>query len=279
MANGSLNGFLFDVEHFFGSTACQRMSFQEKGVYLVMLFQQWRSQTQSLPDDPAAVADLIAVTPAQAAEVAAAWPVVRGKFLTSRRNDQRIYNRELEATRRRQRLYLQKRANAGQLGGKAKARKQQQARELVASKAIAVLDDAVAHPRDLIREEKSRSDQRREEGPPAAPTARSKRPMFTGTRFVMFEWQLDDLRRLLGDQALEAFALDEFLHDLNAKAEASGQIVPQRDGGAWLQAQVLAEARRRGLTVAEAPSASPANKRIAGLVAGGQAFLNREHRS
>ena len=276
MANGSLNGFLFDVEHFFGSTACQRMSFQEKGVYLVMLFQQWRSPTQSLPDDPAAVADLIAVTPAQAAEVAAAWPVVRGKFLTSRRSDQRIYNRELERVRRRQRLYLQNRANAGRLGGKSKARNRQQTQELEASKARAVLGVAVAKPRDLIREgeEKSRSEKRREEGPP--PTARSKRPIFTGTRFVLFEWQLDDLRRLLGDQALEAFELDAFLHDLNAKAERSGQIVPQRDGGAWLQAQVLAEARKRGLTVAEAPSVAPTNKRIAGLVAGGQAFLRRE---
>lgn len=33
--------------------------------------------------------------------------------------------------------------------------------------------------------------------PPAAPTARSKRPIFTGQRLVVFEWQLDDLSRLL----------------------------------------------------------------------------------
>lgn len=88
------------------------------------------------------------------------------------------------------------------------------------------------------------------------PDARSKRPIFNGQRFVVFEWMLDDLMRVLGPHT-DDFDLHEWFFTLDASAVASGQVVPQRDGGAWLQAQTLAEARRRGLPIAQTVSAAP----------------------
>lgn len=82
------------------------------------------------------------------------------------------------------------------------------------------------------------------------PTARSKRPIFTGQRFTVFEWQLDDLRRMLGSHT-EGFDLHAWFFDLDAQAVKSAFVIPVRDGGKWLQAQTLAEAKRRGLRIAD----------------------------
>jgi len=106
-------------------------------------------------------------------------------------------------------------------------------------------------------------------------TARSHRPIFTGTRFVVFDWQLDNINRLLGDKALQAFNIDSFFHDLNARVDRENVMVPQRDSGVWLLAEVAAEAHRRGIAVVIAPEIGAKNKRIAGAIAGGNAFLKR----
>ncbi len=116
------------------------------------------------------------------------------------------------------------------------------------------------------------SDQRKER---VIITARSHRPIFTGTRFVVFEWQLDNINRLLGDKAYAAFGLDEFFHVLNARVDGEDVLVPQRDNGVWLLAEVAAEANRRGIPLVAAPVIGTQNKRIAGAIAGGNAFLNR----
>jgi hypothetical protein len=60
---------------------------------------------------------------------------------------------------------------------------------------------------------------------------------------------LADLLRVLGPHA-EAFDLHEWFFTLDKQAAENGLVVPQRDGGQWLQAQTLAEARRRGLPLA-----------------------------
>lgn len=123
--------FLFDVERWFGSIATQRMSFSEKGVYLVMLFQEWRERAKTLPDDADAVADLIALTDEQRTEVFAAWPVVRKKFVTDRRTpDGRMFNIALERTRRTQRAKFRKKTEAARLAGKASAAKRRTEDEL-----------------------------------------------------------------------------------------------------------------------------------------------------
>lgn len=77
----------------------------------------------------------------------------------------------------------------------------------------------------------------------------SKRPIFTGQRFAVFEWQLEGLERLLGAY-FEDFDLHAWFFDLDARVVKAGQLVPQRDNGAWLLAQTETEAKRRGLPMA-----------------------------
>lgn len=160
-------GFFFNVEKFFGSMAAQRMSFTEKGVYLVMLFQQWRDKQRNLPDDPQAVAELIAVTPEQAIEVAASWDVVRRKFVTSQHDADRIYNVEIERTRRKQRANYRNKQAAGSVAGKASARKRQTTRELPVNGRSTVVEQSST----VVNREEKRRDEKRELDPaPVRPT-------------------------------------------------------------------------------------------------------------
>lgn len=85
--------------------------------------------------------------------------------------------------------------------------------------------------------------------PPLRPTARSKHPIYVGQRLTVFDWMLDDLSRMLGPH-LEAFHVDEWFCTLDARCVADGTIPPERDNGAWLKAETLAEAQRRGLPLA-----------------------------
>jgi hypothetical protein len=87
---------------------------------------------------------------------------------------------------------------------------------------------------------------------PSGANARSKRPIFKGKRFVVFDWQLDDLRQMLG-RHFETFGLDEWFDRLDRETPAD-VLIPQRDGGQWLQARTLEEAQRRGLQVADTSS-------------------------
>lgn len=98
------------------------------------------------------------------------------------------------------------------------------------------------------------------------PNARSKHPVFKGQRFVVFDWQLDDLMRLLGAHA-DDFGLDAWFYELDARALQSGAVIPQRDKGVWLQEQTLAEAQRRGLPVMVTTTKQTLTQRMAALVA------------
>lgn len=245
-----VSGFFFNVEKWFGSVAVQRMSFSEKGVYFTMMLQQWRDSQRNLPDDMVAVAELIAVTPAQVAEVEAAWPTVRRKFVTSKHDESRIYNIEIEHTRRKQRANFRNKQKAGQVGGKASARKRQTPHVLPLNDCLST---AQRSSTDQSSTEKSRSDQSRSAAPlqQPIPDARSKRPIYTSDRFVVFEWQLDELGRILGAH-FDDFDLHAFFDSLCQSSRASGLVIPREGVWEWLQAQVLAEARRRGFPIASA---------------------------
>jgi hypothetical protein len=76
--------------------------------------------------------------------------------------------------------------------------------------------------------------------------ARSKRPIFSCSRFVVWEWLFDDLRKLLGPH-LEDFYLDEWFYTLSAKADAERLTLNKHDAGKWIYDETVAEAERRGL--------------------------------
>jgi uncharacterized protein YdaU (DUF1376 family) len=270
VARGSLSGFFFDVEAWFGSVSVQRMSYAERGVYKDMLCQEWRDPSRSLPDDPEAVADLIAVTPQHRADVLVAWPIVRQKFVADRRQLKRMINVRLEHTRRVQQQFRTKRELAGQSGGKRKAANAQKLKALLASKAIAPLDFAIAKPsvEAVANVESSRVGLGRVEveAATAAVSARSKRPIYTSDRFAVFEWQLDELAKMLGSH-LDAFDLHAFFDAIAQQSRASGLVIPRADVWPWLQAQVLAEVQRRGLPLATAGTSDEA--RFQALIAKG----------
>lgn len=76
--------------------------------------------------------------------------------------------------------------------------------------------------------------------------SRSKRPIFSGQRLTVFEWMLDECIKTLGDH-FEAFDLHGWFFSLDEMAVERGLVIPKRDNGVWLQAQLVAEAQRRGL--------------------------------
>lgn len=77
----------------------------------------------------------------------------------------------------------------------------------------------------------------------------SKRPIYTSDRFCVFEWQLDELSRILGPH-VEAFDLHAFFDLLTQQSRTHGLVIPKAEVWPWLQAQVSAEARTRGLPMA-----------------------------
>ena len=93
--------------------------------------------------------------------------------------------------------------------------------------------------------------------PPTPPvTARSKRPIFTGQRLTVFEWQLENCLRTLGPHA-GGFDLHEWFFALDAKAVEDGIVIPTRGIGDWLIYQLVAEAQRRGLPLKMASVDNP----------------------
>lgn len=239
-------GFYFNVSKWRGSRAVGRMSFSERGVYLEMMLEQW--EKQSIADDVEVVAESIAVTDAQAAEVVAAWPAVRRKFVTSKHSPGRIYNVELEHTRRDQRAYYKTKELAGRAGGKASAAKRRSNKDLVLNDRVAVLEQCSTV---VNRIEKNGIEQNGIELAPPRIDARSKRPIYQSDRFVVFEWQFDDLGRMLGSH-LDNFDLHAFFDSLSQQSRTQGLVIPREDAWVWLQAQVKSEAKRRGLPMAGA---------------------------
>ncbi len=90
-------------------------------------------------------------------------------------------------------------------------------------------------------------------------------------RIFLHRWQLESLIATLGPLS-DDFGLDSWIDGLNT--QISGRALP-RDPWKFVQAELHAEITRRGLAVASESAPAPQNKRIAGLMAGGEAFLRR----
>lgn len=261
----SLDAFLFNVEKFMGSTSVRRMSCSEVGVYVLMMCQQWRKG--SLPDDVEAVAEAIAVTESQAADIRAAWPVVRRKFVAREDDPTWIVNLALEDTRRKLRTTMRDRRAAARTAGKASAAKRKPLQDLSINDSSTTVEQPSTNKEKEGKEGKV-IERNQGNGSTGEPTARSKRPIFSGQRLVVFEWMLDDLMRLLGPHT-DGFDLHEWFFSLDADLVRRNLIPPKRDGGDWLQAALLAEARSRGvpLQIAAAPKLGKQTTQLAGALA------------
>lgn len=117
MPQESSPAFQLYVKEWRSSRAVMRMSFAERGMYLEMLLEQW--ENLSLPDDPAAVAELIG---GKTPEWVKAWPLLRRNFAAN--EDDRIVNLRLEKERIKQRSRSKRQSDKGRSGADARWHKQ-----------------------------------------------------------------------------------------------------------------------------------------------------------
>lgn len=236
-----------------GSRHVRNMNWKERGFYRECL--DWAWDLNGLPNDEEEIRMTVGAARSDFKQL---WPVARKMFTVA--EDGRLRNERQEREREKQKIRRQ-RATAG---GAAKASKQPLSSSQAASKqpSSTANDQSQALPSLALVLAPALVQAQVLSTPP--PSARSKRPIFSGQRFTVFEWQLDDLTRMLGEHT-DAFELDRWFFDLDAQAHANGLVIPQRDNGAWLQAQTLAEARRRGLPIAAAvvPTAGKLTTRLA----------------
>lgn len=162
------------------------------------------------------------------------------------------FNETREEAVARKTTLAAKRAASGRAGGLKSGEARREANEAKTKQVI----EAKRSP-DPTRPDPTHPDQRAD--------ARSKRPMFTGQRLTVFEWMLDDCTRTLG-AFTEEFDLHAWFFDLDDRAVSAGLVIPKKDGGAWLQAQLVAEAQRRGLPLRMATVAPVAGKQTSRLM-------------
>ncbi len=107
---------------------------------------------------------------------------------------------------------------------------------------------------------------------PTSTTSSSKHPIHRGQRFTVFDWMLDDIAQMLGP-AYSDFGLDLFFDQLDRRAAAENVVLPKKEVWPWLQAQVLAEAQSRGMSIV---AATPEKLGRAGILAEAVASIRRE---
>ena len=222
-----------------------------RGVYREMLTQAWRRGAK-LPNDHASIRRAIGCTDHEWAE---AWPKISRYW---RSDDQNNLVNDTQLA-----VYAEAKAMSG--FAKDRARKAAQKRwgqslSNAPSNAQAMLDECTPSPSpspSLISESVSVSEKKKSSNGNGNghADARSKRPIFTGQRLTVFEWMLDDCMQILGPLT-DAFNLHEWFFTLDAQAAKASMVIPKRDSGAWLQAQLLAEAQRRNLPIASVQTKS-----------------------
>lgn len=230
---------------------------EARGLYREMLTQAWRRGAR-LPNDHEAIKRAIGATDE---EWDRNWPLISGYF---RAKNGQLFNRTQVQIYQQTRRLQGARSDAGRRGGlKTQALKRQakpQANKQATQEATAqtklnppspspspistngvVQVPALVSTRGVVQTTV----------PPAASNVRSKTPSFTGQRLVVFDWMVADLRRLLGKH-FNGFDVYSWFFTLDTAAEREDILIPQRDGGEWLQARTIEEALRRGLKMATA---------------------------
>ena len=94
----------------------------------------------------------------------------------------------------------------------------------------------------------------------------SNRPVFTGQRLTVFGWQVQQLESMLGPYS-KAFDVIEWLFDFDKALSSRLEVMPpQRQQHQLLEAGLIAEARRRGLPIAENVQLGKLSSRMAQAV-------------
>lgn len=243
MALEKAPAFQFYPKDFLTDSNVVSMTLPERGAYITLLCLCWMDR--SLPVELGALARLCRVS--QAAFVRL-WPALQPCFTVV---DGRLIQGRIERERQKQETWRAMKVDAGQKGGLAKASnatktgKQKASRRLAeasppsssSSSSSSAVSDLQAVPSELL---KSRG-----------VNSRSRRPIFSGQRFVVFDWMLEDIGRMLGPH-LDAFDIHSWFFDLDARAATEGLVKAKADWWPWVQQELLLEAARRGLPSAAA---------------------------
>jgi uncharacterized protein YdaU (DUF1376 family) len=243
---GKSPAFQFYPNDFLADANVIVMTLQERGAYITLVCLCW--QQGGLPSE---VEKLARLCGSPVSTFQRLWPAIAPCFRTVA-NGQRLLHPRLERERQKQRAYRKQQSDKGKLGGRPKKP------ELSTDKAMALQNESRARPDDKAEKSSSSSSSSSnfvlhssERKSAAAPDARSKHPVYTSDRFAVFEWQFEELSKMLGAH-FEGFDVHSFFDGLTQQSRAAGLVIPKADAWAWLQAEVLAEAKRRGLPMASA---------------------------
>lgn len=251
MAAEKSPAFQFYPKEFLTDRNVAGMSLQERGAYITLLCLCW--QEGWLPADLTRLANMVG---APLSVFRKFWPAIEVCFVAS---EDRLVHPRLEKEREKQANYKRRQSDKGKAS--AATRK---------ATTVEPRFGPGCHPVDDQRQPKGNSP-----SPSPSPTSvekrdqingRSNHPFFKGQRFVVFDWQLENLMRLLGPLT-EDFDLHEWFFTLDRQVVESREIVPQKDGGKWLEAKTLTEAQRRGLLVTAASPVSAKSANLLGQVA------------
>lgn len=247
----------FWIDRWIGSSAFL-LPQEARGVYREMLTQAWRRGAR-LPNDHEAIRRATGTTKR---EWLRAWPLIERYWRVE--GDSLVNDTQLEVYASSLAL-TEARSRAGKLGNEARWGRKPHRKHVASDIAIPVANTSPPNSVSVSVSDPVPSEPKNG----GRLTARSKRPIFSGQRLTVFEWMLDDLSKLLGAY-FEDFDCHTWFFTLDARAVEAGMVIPQRDGGAWLQGETLLEAQRRGLPIAlahAAPKPGSLSARMAALVA------------
>lgn len=254
--------FQFYPSDYLSDAKTRIMSFAQRGMYWDLYCHCWLQG--GLPLDPMEIAGILGIK-AAAKFVTQDWPMLSRCF---RVTDQDHQHPRIELELAKQEAYRRRQSDNGRSGGRPRKPAHNPEKPTALSGFVQTDPPAVAadNPEKALHLLSSSlsSDFVKSVRTAAAepPDARSGRPIFKGQRLAVFEWMLDDLRRMLGPH-FDAFDVHEWFYTLDAKIVSQALVLPPRDGGLWLKSETLAEASRRGLpiaTAAEPPSQPPMNE-------------------
>ncbi len=216
---------------------------EDVGAYIRLLCYQWGKG--AVPSDTSTLARIAGLTRGRMVHV---WQRIRRHF--TEQGDGTFTNPRLERERQKQALYREQQSRKGKVSAANRTATKGQPESNSGSTVVdaRLQPEPQPEPKSAISNLLSPSpdfSQKRA----AAVDARSKRPIYTSDRFAVFEWQLDELSKMLGAH-YEGFDLHAFFDTLSQQSRASGLVIPRSDSWGWLQAQVLAEAKRRHLPIA-----------------------------
>ena len=248
MHDGKSPAFQLYVKEFLSDANQAGMSLQESGAYIRLMCFEWNEQGKGLPDDAVRCGNMIGATTGQMKTM---WRALRSCFVSHPTEASRIVHPRLQKEREKQTVFKRRKSDAGKQGATKRWHNDSTAIAKSSQTDGTAMTEPMANDSSPISSLLSASkEQKHLQVPSQMPVdARSNRPIFTGQRIRVLEWQLEDLMQMLGPY-VDSFGLDQWLDALDKRVVNLKLVLPKRDGGRWLQQQLLEEVRRRGLAIA-----------------------------